>query len=90
MSNDSGSSVVMFVFGIAVGAIATALYTPVTGPALRRRLGKAAEEGAEMANDALVQADEFVQEQTKAAKTLVNRAGDVLQKTRDAVTDAAG
>ena len=80
---------VTFVMGIAVGAVVAALYTPVTGMALRRRLGRAAEEGADMATDAFDQADEFVQEKTKAVKKLVNRASDAYQTARDEVANAA-
>ena len=83
MSQDAGSSMVMFVMGVAVGAVAAALCTPVTGPALRRRLGRAVEEAPGMATDAIDQADEFVREKTRAARKLVNRAGDAFQTARD-------
>ena len=80
---------VMFVMGIAVGAVVAALYTPVTGVALRRRLGRAAEEGADIATDAFEQADDFVQEKAKAAKKLVNRASDAFQTARDEAANVA-
>jgi gas vesicle protein len=89
MSQDSGSSLVVFVMGIAVGAVAAALYTPVAGPALRRRLSRAADAGAGMANDALEHADEFVRDKTKAAKKFASKAGDAFQKTRDDAANAA-
>ena len=89
MREDSGSSLVMFVMGMAVGAVAAALYTPVTGPALRRRLGQYVGEGAEAAQSALNQADEYIRSQTKAARDVVARAGEAFQKAREEVTDAA-
>jgi gas vesicle protein len=89
MSQDSGSSIVTFVMGIAVGAVAVALYTPVTGPALRRRLSRAVDEGAEMAQGALSEADAFVQDQSKAARKIVTRAGSAFQKVRDEVSSAS-
>jgi gas vesicle protein len=89
MTHDSGSSFVMFVMGIAVGAVGAALYTPVTGAALRRRLGEAMDQAPGMANDALDQADEFVREKTRSARKLVNRAGDAFQTARDEASRVA-
>jgi gas vesicle protein len=88
MSHDSGSSLVTFVMGIAVGAVVAALYAPTSGAALRRRLSRAAGEGADMAHDAFEQADDFVQDKKKTARKFVNRASDAFQKARDEATNA--
>ncbi len=79
----------MFVMGMAAGAVVSALFAPVSGPALRKRIGRAAEEGADMAKDALNQADEFVREKSDAAKKVVSRSGDAFRKVRDEVANAA-
>lgn len=89
MQRDSGSSFVMFVMGIAVGAVAAALYTPVTGSALRKRLRRSATDGAAMAEDAYGQADEFVRSASKSAKKAVATASDAFQKARDEAANAA-
>lgn len=79
----------MFAVGLAVGAAAAALYAPVSGPALRKRLSKAAGEGTEMAKDALNQADGFVREKSDAARKIVNRSGEAFRQVRDEVASAA-
>lgn len=89
MHRDSSSSFVVFVMGMAVGAVAAALYTPVTGPALRKRLNRYAADGAEMAEDAYDQAGDVVRSTSKSARKMVTKASDAFQKTRDEATDAA-
>ena len=49
----------------------------------RQRIGDAADEAADMATDALNQADEFVREKSDAAKKAVNQSGDAFRKMRD-------
>jgi gas vesicle protein len=89
MTRNPESSLVVFIMGMAVGAIAAALYTPTSGPALRRRLGRAAEEGAGMARDAVHHVDEFVREKSDVAKKAVSRSTDAFRKVRDEAASAA-
>lgn len=79
----------MFAVGMAVGAAVAALYAPVSGPALRKKLAKAADDGAEMARGVINQADGFVREKSVAARKIVNRSGDTFRQVRDEVASAA-
>lgn len=88
MHRDSGSSLVIFVMGIAVGAVAAALYTPVSGQALRKRLRRRIDEGRDMVEDAYEQADGYVRETAESANRFANRLGDAFQKARDEATSA--
>jgi gas vesicle protein len=88
MTNNSGSSFVMFAVGIAVGAAVAALYAPVSGTKLRKRIGEVAGDGADMAQDALNQADDFVRGSSEVAKKVVNRSGNAVRTMRDQLASA--
>jgi gas vesicle protein len=83
MTHTQGSSLLVFAAGVAVGAVVSALYAPTSGRALRRRIGQAAQDGVDMAEDALHQADEFVRDQAASAQQVINRSGEAFRKVRE-------
>lgn len=83
MFMNSRSSVVMFLMGAAVGAAAAACYTD--GGKLRRRFTRVAEHAADVADDAISQADGFVQDTARSARSLAKRASNAFQRERAVV-----
>lgn len=83
MFRDTHSSTVVFLMGAAVGAVAAALYTSVDGGRLRRRLSRAAEHAADVAEDAVNHADEIVQDTARSARSLAKRATSAFQRERE-------
>jgi len=88
MAQNQGSSLLVFIAGVAVGAVVSALYAPTSGKALRRRIGRAAEDGADMAHDAMDQAEEFVRDTSESARKAVRSTGDSLRQVRDEAASA--
>ena len=84
--DNTGSTILWFLTGAAVGAAIALLYAPASGSETRKYIRKKAEEGRETLGDAGRDVLERGREFYEKGRKIAEEAGDILERGKKLVT----